>query len=112
MRGFRGRTVRSGKSSIRQWQGKPRNMHTVYTTEGQTIRGTLTPVIPLVLRERKIRHRKNHPMDANETKVRGVSFRKKGYKDKKLDEFYKTHVYTYVDSDMNKGWVYIGGEEE
>ncbi len=111
-RGIRGRTVRSGNSAIRQYQGRPSNLHTVFVTNDKTVEGFLVPVAPMTLRERRMRHRRNHPMDANEPKVRGVAFRKKGYKDKKLNEFFETHVYTYVDADMNKGWVYIGGEEE
>ena len=34
----------------------------------------------------------------------------KSYKD--LMEFHKNHIWTYVDTDMNKGWVNISGEEE
>mgnify|MGYP003129948374 CR=1 FL=1 len=111
-RGIRGRTVRSGSNAIRQYQGKSSNMHTIWITEDKTVTGKLVPVAPMTLKERSMRHRRNHPMDANEPKIKGVSFRKKGYKDKKLKEFYETHVYTYIDADMNKGWIYIGGEEE
>ena len=111
-RGIRGRTIRNGSSAIRQYQGKSGNMHTVWVKDDKTVIGKLVPVAPMTLRERRIRHRRNHPMDANESKVRGVAFRKKGHKDKKLEEFYDTHVYTYIDADMNKGWIYIGGEEE
>ena len=64
------------------------------------------------LRVRRKLHSQRHPNDKNQKKTKGVFWGKKGYKDGILQEFYETHVYTYIDADMNKGWVYIGGEEE
>ena len=53
-----------------------------------------------------------HPNDKNESKVRGVINGKKGNSYNDLMEFHKNHIWTFIDSDMNKGWVNINGEEE
>ena len=31
---------------------------------------------------------------------------------KKMDKFYKEHIYTFVDRDMNKAWLRVSGFEE
>ena len=54
----------------------------------------------------------NHPNDKNATNPnKGVYWGKKGKSYKDLMEFHKNHIWTYVDTDMNKGWVNISGEE-
>ena len=69
------------------------------------------------LKDRAKRHAKAHPNDDNIPKEnKGVQWAKsrKTERDKKLNEFYKTHVYTWV-SETNRAWVAIpimGDEEE
>tara|TARA_R110000823_G_scaffold133544_5_gene262277 strand:- start:530 stop:757 length:228 start_codon:yes stop_codon:yes gene_type:complete len=72
----------------------------------------------LTIIERQTKHRKLHPNDKGVPKEsRGVTWSKRTEKDKKLDEFYATHVYTFVDAEdvSKKRWVRISGfagEEE
>ena len=67
----------------------------------------------ITLTERTKNHVLSHPADSGLPKVeRGVTWGKSGKGTKKLNEFYKTHVYTFVDKDMNKAWVRIAGKEE
>jgi len=72
----------------------------------------------LTIIERQTKHRKLHPNDKGVPKEsRGVTWSKRTEKDKKLDEFYSTHVYTFVDAEdvSKKRWVRISGfagEEE
>tara|TARA_R110000764_G_scaffold8297_2_gene28212 strand:+ start:777 stop:1007 length:231 start_codon:yes stop_codon:yes gene_type:complete len=66
----------------------------------------------LTIIERQTKHRKLHPNDKGVPKEnRGVTWSKRTEKDKKLDEFYATHVYTFVDEhDLSKKrWVRISG---
>jgi hypothetical protein len=73
---------------------------------------------PMTLLERTKAHQLRHPNDKNERKSdKGITWSKKTEKDKALDEFHKNHIYTYVDANMNKGWVRVAtndtvGEEE
>ena len=67
----------------------------------------------ITLTERAKVHVLNHPADLGVPKAeRGITWNKEGKNTKKLKEFYKTHVYTFVDKDMNKAWVRIAGKEE
>jgi len=66
----------------------------------------------MTFKERQADHQKRHPNDKNQKKTKGVFWGKRGYKDDMLDEFYETHVHTFIDADLNMGWVKIGGEEE
>ena len=67
----------------------------------------------ITLTDRAEKHSNRHPEDSNIPKTeRGVTWGKAGKRTKKLKEFYKTHVYTFVDKDMNKAWVRIAGKEE
>ena len=69
----------------------------------------------ITIEDRKARHKKNHPNDTNTRRVdKGVTWSKKTNKDKKLNEFYETHIYTFVDEhDLSKKrWVRIAGLEE
>jgi hypothetical protein len=65
--------------------------------------------------ERTERHTNNHPNDKNEPKTeKGIQWAKSKQtsRDKKLKEFYKTHVYTWI-SNSRRGWIAIPtGEEE
>tara|TARA_R100001015_G_C4628252_1_gene188319 strand:+ start:2041 stop:2331 length:291 start_codon:yes stop_codon:yes gene_type:complete len=66
------------------------------------------------LKDRAERHAKAHPNDKNKLKEnKGVQWAKsrKTERDKKLKEFYKTHVYTWV-SETNRAWVAIPQLEE
>ena len=68
------------------------------------------------LTERRERHMANHPNDLNERRENmGITWSKRTQRDKDLDEFYKTHVYTWV-SEGKKAWVRVAendvGEEE
>ena len=66
----------------------------------------------ITLRELHARHKRNHPNDKGVPKKgKGITWSKQS-KHCTLDEFYKTHVYTFIDSNLTKGWVKIGGEEE
>ena len=108
--------LKSGNKAVRQYKGKPANTQTVYTKvrrNGETVMVMSSGYVkPMTLREKQANHQLRHPNDKNQKKTKGVFWGKKGYKDGILKEFYETHVYTYIDADMNKGWVYIGGEEE
>lgn len=72
----------------------------------------------LTLRGISESHQLRHPNDKNIRKKNiGVTWRKPTKKDKALDEFYATHIYTFVDEkDLSrKQWVRISGfkgEEE
>ena len=67
----------------------------------------------ITLTERAKKHILNHPADLGIPKAeRGITWGKAGNGTKKLNDFYKTHVYTFVDKDMNKAWVRIAGKEE
>ena len=59
---------------------------------------------------RREEHMKRHPNDKNEKKIKGITWSKKTERDKKLKEFYKTHVYAWI-SHNRRGWVSIGEEE-
>ena len=59
---------------------------------------------------RREEHMKRHPNDKNEKKIKGITWSKKTEQDKKLKEFYKTHVYTWI-SHNRRGWISIGEEE-
>ena len=68
------------------------------------------------LSERTERHAANHPNDLNKRRENtGITWSKRTQKDKDLDKFYKTHVYTWV-SEGKKAWVRVAendvGEEE
>ena len=71
------------------------------------------------LKERAERHANAHPNDENiQREDKGIQWRKKNEKrterEKHLDEFYKTNVYTWVSHDR-RAWVAIppmGDEEE
>jgi hypothetical protein len=61
-------------------------------------------------------HHVRHPNDKNiPRKDKGINWAKKGAKktkrEKKLEEFYKTHVYTWV-SETSRAWVAIPSTEE
>ena len=56
-------------------------------------------------------HRLLHPNDYGKPKNRQVTWGNVGKRTKKLHEFYKQHVYTFIDKDMNKAWVRVAGFE-
>jgi len=67
----------------------------------------------ITLTERTKNHVLKHPADSGLPKAeRGITWGKSGKRTKELKKFYKTHVYTFVDKDMNKAWVRIAGKEE
>ena len=67
--------------------------------------------VPLTTRVEK--HSNLHPSDSNIPNVeRGVTWGKTGKGTKRLKEFYKNHIYTFVDKDMNKAWVQVAGFKE
>jgi hypothetical protein len=69
----------------------------------------------ITIEDRIARHKINHPNDKGVSKEgKGVTWSKKTDKDKKLDEFYETHIYTFVDENdlTKKRWVRIAGFEE
>tara|TARA_Y100000004_G_scaffold159149_1_gene185856 strand:+ start:520 stop:807 length:288 start_codon:yes stop_codon:yes gene_type:complete len=66
------------------------------------------------LKDRAERHANAHPNDKNIPKEnKGVQWAKsrKTERDKKLNEFYKNHVYTWVSHDR-RAWVAIPPSEE
>lgn len=72
--------------------------------------------VKMSLTERGANHRANHPNDLNERRENmGVTWSKRTQRDKDLDEFYKTHVYTWV-AEGKKAWIRVAendaGEEE
>jgi hypothetical protein len=88
-------TIKKGLSTAHKYQDRPMNMNPDMKLEPHSIR---------------------HPNDKNEPrKDRGVQWRKKGEKkterEKRLEQFYKTHVYTWV-SENRRAWVAIPTEEE
>jgi hypothetical protein len=109
--------MKTGLSTARQYQGRPMNLYTKYIKtknsygEQKTI-AELVHVDDLTLSERQANHKRRHPNDKNQRKTKGIFLGKRGYKDDMLDEFYETHVHTFIDADLNMGWIKIGGEEE
>tara|TARA_R100001463_G_scaffold93726_2_gene148296 strand:+ start:653 stop:982 length:330 start_codon:yes stop_codon:yes gene_type:complete len=109
--------MKEGLSTARQYQGRPMNRYTKYIKtknrygEEKSV-GKLVCVENLTLSEKQANHKKRHPNDKNQKKIKGIFWGKKGYKDTILEEFYEAHIHTFIDSDLNKGWVKIGGEEE
>lgn len=68
---------------------------------------------PMTVLERRKAHELRHPNDKNEQRTnKGVTWSKKTEKHKALEEFHKTHIWTYVDADMNKGWVRVATNDE
>jgi hypothetical protein len=66
----------------------------------------------ITITKRNELHKARHPNDLNLRKEgKGVTWSKRTAKDKKLDEFYATHIYTFVDEhDLSKKrWVRISG---
>ncbi len=68
------------------------------------------------LTERTERHMANHPNDLNKSRENmGITWSKRTQRDKDLDVFYKTHVYTWVE-EGKKAWIRVAendvGEEE
>jgi hypothetical protein len=89
-------TIKEGISTMHKYQDRP-----------------MVPYESITLTDRATLHSNRHPSDSNRpTNRRGVTWNKEGKDTKKLKDFYKTHVYTFVDKDMNKAWVRIAGKEE
>ena len=67
----------------------------------------------ITLKERQADHKRRHPNDNNQKRTKGVYWGKRGYKDDMLDEFYETHIFTFVDENdlTKKEWVRISGFE-
>lgn len=64
--------------------------------------------------ERNALHRANHPKDLNlRREGKGVTWSNITSKDKALDKFYETHIYTFVDENdlSKKRWVRISGNK-
>ena len=61
--------------------------------------------------DRYTAHRLLHPNDDGKPKNKKVTWGNIGKRTKKLNEFYKQHIYTFVDRDMNKAWVRVAGFE-
>tara|TARA_R100000231_G_scaffold88765_1_gene67204 strand:+ start:113 stop:433 length:321 start_codon:yes stop_codon:yes gene_type:complete len=60
------------------------------------------------LLERQKRHRANHPNDKGEPrKNKGITYSKRTQRDKDLEEFHKNNIWTYINRDLDKGWVNI-----
>ena len=58
--------------------------------------------------DRQKRHQANHPNDKGEPrKNKGITFGKKTQRDKDLEEFHRKHIWTYINRDLDKGWVNI-----
>jgi len=71
----------------------------------------LVPVMPILVRERLAEHQRNHPNDipkksTGKMRIHGNARNdaKSGKRDRKLAEFYKTHVYTWV-TPTKRAWV-------
>lgn len=71
----------------------------------------LVPIMPMLVRERLEQHRERHPNDVPKEKSEEMYIpgnarndAKRGKRDRKLDEFYKTHVYTWV-TPTKRAWV-------
>ncbi len=89
-------TIKEGISTMHKYQDRP-----------------MVSYESITLTDRATAHSNRHPSDSNRpTNRRGVTWNKEGKGAKKLKEFHKTHVYTFVDKDMNKAWVRIAGKEE
>jgi len=114
---MRTKQLRTGLSTARAYKGKPMNTKTVFkeikNRYGDVSKKEVQECVSgITMKERQADHQRRHPNDKNQKKIKGIFWGPKGYKDDILDEFYETHVYTFIDEDLNQGWVYIGGEEE
>ena len=117
------RSIRSGSNAIRAWAGKPMASASKFieakNSLGKTylkeVRDTVTNI---TLAERRKNHLRNHPNDNNsKNNEKGIFWGKKGKRDKELKQFYKEHIYTFVDENdlSRKEWVRVAGfrgEEE
>ena len=66
----------------------------------------------LTVKERRERHMQMHPNDKNKRREgKGITWSKKTEKNKKLDLFYKTHVYTWI-AENKKAWVRVAENDE
>ena len=66
----------------------------------------------LTLVERANQHKERHPNDKNiRREEKGVTWSKITKRDKNLQQFYKEHIYTFVDENnlSKKAWVRISG---
>ena len=96
------KSIRSGLSAASKYPDRP-----------------MREYVEMSLKERAIRHQTLHPNDKNTKKTdKSIQWAKskKSNRDKKLSEFYKTHVYTWV-SETQRAWVRVAkndgvGEEE
>ena len=89
------RTIKSGLSTAKKYGERPMRRHDEEPLEPHHIR---------------------HPNDKNERRTdKGVQWVKKGAKkterEKRLEQFYKTHVYTWI-TPQRKAWVAIPVKEE
>tara|TARA_R100001086_G_scaffold68607_1_gene32467 strand:- start:9823 stop:10113 length:291 start_codon:yes stop_codon:yes gene_type:complete len=96
---MKGKPIKRGLSTAAKYQERP------------------MPFEQMTVLERRERHMKNHPNDKNQKrKDKGITWSKKTERDKMLKQFYKTHVYTFVDENdvSKKRWIRIAGygEEE
>lgn len=66
----------------------------------------------LTLIERTREHQLRHPNDKNiRREEKGVTWSKITERDKRLQQFYKEHIYTFVDENdlSKKAWIRISG---
>ena len=90
------KTIRSGLSSASKYPDRP-----------------MREFEDISLLDRQKRHQANHPNDKGEPrKNKGITYGKKTQRDKDLEEFHKNHVWTFINHEMKKGWVFIGNKEE
>jgi len=68
----------------------------------------------ITLRERTARNNRLHPNDKNVPRENMGEVWKPQSKHCKLNDFYKSHIYTFIDGNdiSKKGWVRIAGNKE
>tara|TARA_R110001592_G_scaffold43687_5_gene141315 strand:- start:5145 stop:5408 length:264 start_codon:yes stop_codon:yes gene_type:complete len=74
--------------------------------------GEFKKELPLTIIERGIKHQERHPNDKNiRREGKGVTWSKITERDKRLQQFYKEHIHTFVDeNDLSKrAWVRVSG---
>tara|TARA_Y100000004_G_scaffold168848_1_gene202609 strand:- start:29 stop:316 length:288 start_codon:yes stop_codon:yes gene_type:complete len=85
------RKIKSGLSSAKKYPDRP-----------------MRKFEQMTLAQRAKRHKENHPNDKGEPrKNKGITYGKKTQRDKDLEEFHKNHIWTYINRNLDKGWVNI-----
>ena len=117
------RTIKNGSRTVRKYPDRPMSKASRFVQDtddrGKSfLREERVATVSITLAEKRRQHSLNHPNDKNfKGKQNGVYWGKRGFRDRQLTNFYKEHIYTFVDENdlSRKEWVRVAGfrgEEE